>query len=534
MARESSSPEREVHGQLPHERERIMKLFTRLLISHAIPVLVVTVALALSLVALLRISVVLTTLNDKELATLGSEGALHAAAWEVDVAMRHAHVACARGRPDEEVRKPIEEKARKLRSVLQKAPPVPSSMRLLADGYLVAAGEVDSGSACEKLLGAALQERRAQLDEQLTNVWVDRLAELHRAVSEKDGQARQIAVFAVWLGIPLAIASFVIAMLIARHMTRVVTSPLASLAQTAQRVGRGDFQTPVEIAGPAEILALAEELERMRAQLQQLETLKQGFLASVSHELRTPLSKIREALALLQDGAVGPIDERQTRVLQIARTACEREIRMVTTLLDLSRLRAGSPIQLRDGCAIDAVLQRVMTDERAEAQSRGVHLELTTEGESKACRLDPVLMECAVGNIIRNAVAVSSRGQRVRVVRSVESVTGEADRVQDWVRIRVSDEGPGVPEDIRSTIFDAFVTRSVPRSGKALGIGIGLALAREVALAHGGELTLLSSERRGSSFELRVPLADMDRRGEGAAGSLSLSPGIFDVRRALS
>lgn len=206
---------------------------------------------------------------------------------------------------------------------------------------------------------------------------------------------------------------------------------------------------------------------------------------------------------------------------------------MVTTLLDLSRLRAGSPIQLRDGCAIDAVLQRVMTDERAEAQSRGVQLELATEGESKVCRLDPVLMECAVSNIIRNAVAVSSHGQCVRVVRSLESITGEGDRTQDWVRIRVSDEGPGVPEDIRSTIFDAFVTRSVPRSGKALGIGIGLALAREVALAHGGELALLSSQRSGSTFELRVPLADADGRADGASGSTSLSPAIFDVRRAL-
>jgi len=524
-----------VHRQAANRPEPIMKLFTRLLISHTIPVLIVTVALALSLVALVRISFVLTTLNDTELATLRSEGELHAAAWQVDVAMRHAYVACAHGRPDPEVRKAVEDKVSNLRAVLQGAPPVHSAMRKLVDGYLETAGEVRSGGACDKLLGATLQERRAQLDEHLTNLWVDRLAELHRAVSEKDGQARQIATFAAWVGIPLALASFMFAMLIARHMTRVVTSPLATLAKTAERVGSGDFQTPVRAEGPAEILALAEDLERMRVQLQQLETLKQGFLASVSHELRTPLSKIREALALLQDGAVGPLDDRKMRVVQIARTACEREIRLVSTLLDLSRLRAGSPIQLMDGCAIDGVLTRVMNDERAEAQSRGVQLELTTEGEAKVCRLDPVLVECAVSNIIRNAVAVSSRGQRVRITRRVDSATSHEGGSQDFICIQVSDEGPGVPGDIRANVFDAFVTRTVPQSGKAFGIGIGLALAREVARAHHGDLTLLETDSSGSTFELRVPVTPSSLRPQDGTGAgRALSAGILEVRRALS
>lgn len=527
MTGEHTQEEREVQAADAHKP--IMKLFTRLLVSHSIPTLIVTVALAIVLSALLRISFVLTTLNDTELTTLQTEGALHAAAWALDIEMRHGQLACAQAGSAHNVKRRIDQKAKHLLAVRNAAPRVPAAMRELVDGYLAAARDVLATSPCDKLLGAQEQRRRAQLDEHLTNIWVDRLSELHRAVAEKDGQARQLAVIASWAGIPLAIASFVFAMLIARHMAHHVTSPLASLAGMAKRVGRGDFQTPVHVAGPAEVLALAEELERMRTQLQQLETLKQGFLASVSHELRTPLSKIREALALLQDGALGDLEEKQMRVVQIARTACEREIRMVTTLLDLSRLRAGSPIQLMDGCAIEAVLERVIDDEGAEAQARGVQLELTAGGESRVCRLDPVLIECAVGNLIRNAVAVSRRGQRVRVTRTLESAKKEG--APGFIRIRVADEGPGVPDEIRATVFDLFVTRPVPKTGKALGIGIGLALAREVARAHRGELELLESERTGSTFELRIPFTEANAPNEEKTGR-ALSAGILDVRSA--
>jgi two-component system sensor histidine kinase GlrK len=252
-------------------------------------------------------------------------------------------------------------------------------------------------------------------------------------------------------------------------------------------------------------VALADELERMRAQLQLFEKLKQGFLASVSHELRTPLSKIREALALLSDGAVGDLEPRQARVVQIARTACEREIRMVTTLLDLSRLRAGSPLRLTNGIALESVVQHAVSDERAEATSRGVEVLLTVRADGARCRLDPVLMECAVANLVRNAVAVSKRGQTVQV--TCEHAPGPTQA--PGFLVTVVDEGPGVPPAIRATVFDAFVTHEVPTSGKAIGVGIGLALAREVARAHAGDLTLVEGDGSGACFELWLPADDV-------------------------
>jgi two-component system, NtrC family, sensor histidine kinase GlrK len=517
-----------------------MRLFTRLLISHWIPPLILTLALGLALTALLRVGVVLSTLNDYELETLRDEGELHRAAWHLDVEMRHALLSCTRGYPTSEIRRGVIARAAALRAVLHDAPRIPEPMSELMQGYLTVASDALEHDVCQAFFESSMQSRRAQLDEKLTELWVDRLGELHRAVTEKERDARQIAVTAAGVGIPLAIASFVLAMWMARKMARYIEEPLVKLALAAQRVGRGDFDTPTNVDGPPEVLALAQDLERMRLELHQLETLKQGFLASVSHELRTPLSKIREGLALLADGALGPLDDRKLRVVQIARTACEREIRMVTTLLDLSRLRAGSPIQLRDSSSIDSVLQAALDGERGEAQQRGVLLEVVLKGEPATCRLDPALLERAIANLVRNAIAVSARGQTVHVERVIEPASG--DRAEPFVRVVVRDDGPGVPLDIRSKLFDAFVTQAVPNSGKSFGSGIGLALAREVARAHGGDLLLHDNDSAGRDarpvrasckspgpgavFELWVPIEGHARRMDAAPRSLGLDSSL--------
>lgn len=518
-----------------------MRLFTRLLISHWIPPLILTLALGLALTALLRVGVVLSTLNEHELETLRDEGELHRAAWHLDVEMRHALLSCTRGYPAVEVHRAVSARATALRAVFHDAPRLPAAMGDLVRGYLTLASDALAGDGCAAFFDNSVLSRRAQLDEKLTDLWVDRLGELHRAVSEKERAAQQIAVTAAGVGIPLAIASFVLAMWMARKMARFIEEPLVKLALAAQRVGRGDFDTPTNVDGPPEILSLAQDLDRMRLELQQLDTLKQGFLASVSHELRTPLSKIREGLALLADGALGALDDRKLRVVQIARTACEREIRMVTTLLDLSRLRAGSPIQLRESSSIDSVLYAALDGERGEAQQRGVSLEVSLKGEAGTSTLDSALIERAIANLVRNAVAVSSRGQTVHVERVIEPATAE--RPEPSVRVVVSDDGPGVPRDIRSKLFDAFVTQPVPNSGKSFGSGIGLALAREVARAHGGDLVLRDSDTAstgasngarngnkspgtGAVFELWVPLEGHARRMDVARRSLGLDSSL--------
>ncbi|HLT36092.1 MAG TPA: HAMP domain-containing sensor histidine kinase [Enhygromyxa sp.] len=472
--------------------------------------LVITGAVILMLIGMVQVTAVLQTLAEQELEALNEEGYLHRAAWTLDVSMRHGEADCRTGTPSGPTRSRIADSAARLDLSLTSATDVTPPMRELAAGYLDLATRMQEREGCEGLLDKTLLRRRADLDEQLTNVWVSRLAELHQQVSVKDLRARKLGTRTAIAGIVLAGLSSVLAALLAGRSARILTRALANLTEVTRRVGRGDLSTPVSIGdGPSELVDLAEEFARMRLQLQELEALKQGILASISHELRTPLSKIRESLALLHDGVVGDVDPRQRQVVEIARRACESEIRMVTTLLDLTRLRAGSPVRMRNGVNLDGVIENAIDDERGQADERGVRVEFETVGELPTGSLDPVLVERAIANLIRNSIAVSKRGQQVLIRRvvtrerpgwSAGSCTSSGETT--WACVTIHDQGPGVPVEIRESLFEAFVTRAVPSSSKGLGFGLGLALAREIARAHGGELELDDDVEIGATFRL--------------------------------
>jgi two-component system, NtrC family, sensor histidine kinase GlrK len=514
------------------------RLFIWLLISHSVPVLVITCAVSLMLVGMLRVTAVLQTLAEQELEALNEEGLLHRAAWTLDVSMRHGEDDCRAGKPAAPIRSRIAEAEDRLRTHLAELDDVTPAMRDLANGYLDLADRIQDREGCEGVIEATLMRRRTDLDESLTNVWVSRLAELHQQVAVKDLHARRLGTHTAIAGIVIAILSGILAAFLAARSAQTITRALASLTELTRRVGRGDLSTPVEIGeGPSEIVDLANEFVRMREQLQEVEALKQGILASISHELRTPLSKIRESLALLDDGVVGDVDPRQKQVVEIARRACESEIRMVTTLLDLTRLRAGSPIRMRNGVNLDGVIENAIEDERAQGDERGVQVQFEPIGSVPLASLDPVLVERAVANLVRNSVAVSKRGQQVLIQRIVtherpgwtpsdSTPPGET----TWACITVRDEGPGVPVEIRDMVFEAFVTRAVPSSSKGLGFGLGLALAREIARAHGGELELADDVEVGATFRLWLLLHPRPTGTSTSNGrrSLGLDPELFD------
>ena len=188
-------------------------------------------------------------------------------------------------------------------------------------------------------------------------------------------------------------------------------------------------------------------------------------------------------------------------MVDIARTACEREIRIVTHMLDLSRLRAGTPLRMRANGSIDDVLGSAVAEEQAEAKARKVRIELEKVGTAARTALDETSLERAFANLVRNAVSVSKPGQVVRVIRTIEHHGERSEAV-----VKVCDEGPGVPSEVRETLFHPFVTVSVHGSPKAVGIGLGLALSREVARAHGGDVELAPEGERGACFVVRLPL----------------------------
>lgn len=483
-----------------------MRLVMRLVLSHTLPVTVIACALAVVLASLAQITSSLKEVRDAELGALESEEAVHRAGWAVEVAMRHGAEQCEKGQTSTSAAALIQRSVTELETRLRSSDK--SANETIVEpvrGYLTLASRVMGDDTCRQLVLPAIRSERERLDEQLTNAWISRMFDLHSAMLRKDEEVRRSSASALSGGVILASIAFLVAALLAQRIARTVTAPLASLSSSARQVGRGDFSAEVFAEGPREVRELAAEMDAMRRRLSELESLKQSFLASVSHEMRTPLTKIREALGLLADGVGGTLPERQLRIVHIAQIACEREIRTVSTLLDLSRLRAGLPIQRNSKASVDEVCWSAVRDEEMDARELGVIVEVEITGAIPSAHLDAVLLERAIANVLRNAVSVSKRGQRVVLRRDI-LLEGPDGRDGSWARIAIRDEGPGIPSQIRDMLFNAFVTQGVDTSPKRVGIGLGLALAREIARAHGGDIVTNEEVAKGAEFQIWIPL----------------------------
>jgi two-component system sensor histidine kinase GlrK len=483
----------------------MMTLRAQLAISHTVLACTLAVALALVMVSHGRIYRLLGDVRERELAVLDEEETLYRAAWQVELAARQAGAACERGDDSAAPMRLLEAVTERLGGVLGEHLPGrfgdgkhgSGQLWVVASGYRDFARRILSASdRCVALRAPATAHERTKLDEEMTEAWIVRSYELHHAIRVTEEDARTSGRNALWTGFSLLAVALAIAVALARWLSVVVGSPLARLAAGAQRIGHGDFRPLPPPTGPKEVVELGEALDGMRERLAQLDALKAGFLASVTHELRTPLAQLREAIALLRDGATGPLSERQQTVVEIADSACEKEIRLVTSLLDLSRLRAGGPLRREKERSIDHVVREAAAEEAAAAAARGVRIEVACAGTAPLATLDEPLLVRAVANLMRNAVSVSPRGAVVRVERALDG---------EEAQIRISDEGPGVPPAIRDKLFEPFGAHDVPAAQRRAGVGLGLTLAREIARAHGGDVELVEAAA-GGCFVLRLPL----------------------------
>lgn len=473
----------------------------RLSLSHGALVALVTLALAVTGQGLLRILNVIVTVRETQLESLGAEESIHRAGWAVEVAARHGLAACEKGNAlaAEAGMRVARDRLTKTMNDLGTTPAAHPAIIHCAKSYLSFADRVlgkeappPEAALCTSLKDPEAARVRFQIDEDMTDAWIDRQREFLSDIVASELEVRSIAVSATALGVGIAILAAFVAIWVARTTAASVTVPIRQLAAATPRLGEPDAPPIAITDAPREILELARDLERAHNRLLEIDGLKQSFLANVSHELRTPLARLREALSLLSDKTMGDLSQKQARILSLAQRACEEEVRLVNSLLDLSRMRSGAPIRKQPHVIVGDVAQAAIDEEREYASKRGTLLTLESTG-SVVLDGDPSLIERAIVNLVRNAVSVSRAGDSVRLELATDG---------NLASLLVIDSGPGVPEEIRKTLFTPFVAAPVAGFERSLSLGLGLSFAREVALAHGGDLVLVSSNETGTTFRI--------------------------------
>jgi two-component system phosphate regulon sensor histidine kinase PhoR len=231
--------------------------------------------------------------------------------------------------------------------------------------------------------------------------------------------------------------------------------------------------------------------------LRQLEAVRQEFVANVSHELRTPLSLIKSAAETLIDG--GKNDPAVTmRFLEIIDKHANRLTLLIDDLLLLARLDSGR-IELKLGpVTLRAAAQDALDDAALIAQARRVTLENRVEADAVA-HADPERLRQVLANLIDNAIKYGREGGSV-------SIGGRAlDRAR--VELTVRDDGPGIPAEAKSRIFERFYRLDKARSREQGGTGLGLAIVKNVVQAHGGDVRVESASGAGTEFFITLPAA---------------------------
>ena len=239
------------------------------------------------------------------------------------------------------------------------------------------------------------------------------------------------------------------------------------------------------------VTVILQDVTRLR----RFEELKNDLVATVAHEFRTPLTSLRMAVHLCAEKAAGPLTEKQEELLQAAREDCERLQGMVDDLLDLSRIESGRveifplPVEVR------LLVVGALEEHRPDADVKGVRLGMAGAPPPVSVLADHDRIGHVFSNLIGNAVRHTPRGGSIEL---------GALRVNGSVRFTVSDTGAGIPKEYRERIFEKFF--QVPGAGPK-GIGLGLYIAKEIVVAHGGEIGVESAAGQGSTFWFTLPIA---------------------------
>ncbi|HJA04967.1 MAG TPA: HAMP domain-containing histidine kinase [Candidatus Microbacterium stercoravium] len=272
---------------------------------------------------------------------------------------------------------------------------------------------------------------------------------------------------------------------------RALTKPVRRLAAMARRVGQGELPdapprsfSDIDEVG-ATLRASAQSLSETVAELEQREQGSRRLVSDVAHELRTPLTSMT-AVAEILDDLDSATDEQRRAAISVTSRGTRRLAALVEDLLELSRLDArGATIRFADaplGALLhDAIALVDVADDDIVVEAAEVHV-----------RTDPHRVRTILTNLISNALRHGEPPVRIVV---------EAD--DDAVRVRVSDDGPGIPAQDRDRVFERFVALD-PSRRRTEGSGLGLAIARDNARALGGDLILVPSDT-GAVFELTLP-----------------------------
>ena len=337
-------------------------------------------------------------------------------------------------------------------------------------------------------LGAEAAVRPVVVDERIVG-WIAR-APFRRLSTAADTAFQQQQLRASWI---IAAVALAVAALVALVLARVFLQPLKRVAAATHRLAAGAYDTRVAVGAPDELGRLADDFNRLAETLERNETLRRRFMADVSHELRTPLTILSAELEALEDG-VRPMNKASLASLRAEAAALAK---LVEDLNQLALADVGALAYRKKTVELAPLLEQALESHRERFAERSLAVETAWNGTAPVFG-DPDRLRQLFRNLLENAARYTDPGGRVRV---------SLERKGDRVAVAIDDTAPGVPADALPRLFERFYRVEQPRNRANGGAGLGLAICRSIAAAHGGDIAAAPSPLGGLRVSVLLPAA---------------------------
>jgi signal transduction histidine kinase len=325
-----------------------------------------------------------------------------------------------------------------------------------------------------------------------------------------------------------AAGTLLLALLIFWWIVRSISRPLTKLQRGTHEVAEGNFEHRLDVGHDDEFAQLSMDFNQMTRRLGELDRMKRGFLSKVSHDLKTPLASMQETVGVMLDGVVGPVTARQRRMLELTRQSAERLSAMIARILDLSAMEAGAATLDIADHDLTSLVRPALDALALGDPGRAPRVNARTPTAPVRLRSDRDRVVQVLVNLLENAAKFSPPGEPIEIAARLTTIEEAGvpqhlsrglrvprDRT-DAVLFEVADRGPGVADEDRDRIFEHFVQANGGPTGDSRGVGLGLAICREIVDLHGGAIWVRPRSGGGSVFCVLLPGA----QGAGRAANV--------------
>ncbi len=280
-------------------------------------------------------------------------------------------------------------------------------------------------------------------------------------------------------------------------ITERIIHPLRNMTSAAKKFGKGDFSIRVPVYGSDEVAELSSAFNNMADSLEKLEKMRSSFLASVSHDLRTPMTTIAGFIDGIMSGAIPP--EKQEYYLQIISSEVHRLSRLVSQLLDVSRLESGDRKMQFADFDIAEVARIILISFEQKIEEKRLDVEFDAPDDEITVNADKDAIHQVVYNLCHNAIKFAGEGGKFRI--SIAKLDSKR------VKFSVFDEGQCIAKEELGMVFERFYKTDSSRGLDKNGVGLGLYICKTIIDAHDGKIGVESTEGVGTTFWFTLKLA---------------------------